>query len=242
MNRLLVILLFLTFCFGASAQKNVLTVGIQYKPIFPSEYFNDGPLEIDVEGFTASAKQKYGHNIGLPIRFGITDWFSAESGIAFIQRNYDLNFAYPDSGYNKESSLKIISYQIPIKGIFHIRLGERLYMNTAAGAAMILFPSDVEKIIDIQNGERFLLEGRRGKGGWFQGAFLADVGLEYRTEESGLFYLGASYHLPFQPIMDIAFAYDNTTRNKTGVGALQGSFLTLDVRYYFPEKKLNRQK
>lgn len=226
------------------AQKKVLTVGIQYKPIFPSRFFNGGPLEIELGDLNAVATQRYGHNIGLPIRFGITNWFSAETGISFIQRNYRLNYTFENDTTNhaEESSLKVVSYQIPIKAMFFIRLSERIYMNTAVGAAMILFPSDVEKRIEINGRENFLLEGRRGKNGWFQGAFIADLGAEYRMDRKGIIYLGASYHLPFSHIMDIAMGYQNEGDFLVGAGKLGGSFLTLDVRYYFPEKELNRKK
>ena len=86
------------------------------------------------------------------------------------------------------------------------------------------------------------MEGRRGKNGWFQGAFIADLGFEYRMDRKGIIYLGASYHLPFEPIMDLAMGYENDGAYTVEAGALGGSFLTLDVRYYFPEKELNRQK
>lgn len=243
MKKYLFILLILCSS-SVFAQKNVLTVGIQYKPVFPSRFFNGGPLEIQKDGLTASATQRYGHNIGLPVRFGITNWLSAETGISFIQRNYKLNYAYENDSvsHEMESSLKIVSYQIPIKAMFFVRLGKQIYMNTSVGAAMILFPSDVEKSLEINLREQFLLEGRRGKGGWFQGAFLADLGFEYRMERKGIIYLGASYHLPFQPIMDVAFGYENDGNYTVDAGTLGGSFLTLDIRYYFPEKELKKKK
>lgn len=242
MNKGFLIIVILLISGYATAQKNVLTVGIQYKPVFPSRYFDGGPLELEKDGFVGKMTQKYGHNIGLPVRYGITNWLSAETGISFIQRNYKLDFEYADSSLSETSSLKIISYQIPLKAMFFVRLSERIYMNVAVGAAMILFPSDVEKKLEVTFDDFFIAEGRRGKGGWFQGALLADLGFEYRTEKKGYFYLGASYHMPFAPIMYIAMAYQNENGLISEADRLRSSFLTLDLRYYFPEKELKKRK
>ena len=102
---------------------------------------------------------------------------------------------------------------------------------------MTLFPSDVRVVEPIPGriGESFKQEGAyKSK---LQGAFLANFGFEYRTKNSGYFYLGTSYHLPFAPIMDFAMVYDYQGGKKLQIDHVQGSYLTLDLRYFFNEKK-----
>lgn len=108
-------------------------------------------------------------------------------------------------------------------------------MNTSLGASLTAYPSDVKTVNPIGINERFQQEGAyRSK---VQGAALANVGWEYRTKSSGTFYLGASYHLPFIPIMTFAMSYEFEGGPMVARDNIRGSFLTLDLRYYFHEKK-----
>ena len=70
-----------------------------------------------------------------------------------------------------------------------------------------------------------------------QGAALANVGWEYRTKSKGYWYIGASYHLPFIPIMTFAMSYEYPAGEHLKIDNIRGSYLTLDLRYYFHEKK-----
>ena len=66
---------------------------------------------------------------------------------------------------------------------------------------------------------------------------MANLGFEYRTKEKGTFYLGGSYHLPFSPIMTFAMSYEKPPTNVVAIDNIRGSYLTLDLRYYFPMAK-----
>ena len=108
-------------------------------------------------------------------------------------------------------------------------------MNTALGAALTLFPSDVRTYEPIDANERFQQEGAyRSK---FQASMLANLGFEYRTKEKGTFYLGSSYHLPFAPIMTFAMSYEFDQNKIAAIDNIRGSYLTVDLRYYFPMAK-----
>jgi hypothetical protein len=65
---------------------------------------------------------------------------------------------------------------------------------------------------------------------------VGNVGVEYRSERSGYFYLGATYHRPFNEMAtaDLTW-YDAIFFPTTLRTALDGSYLTLDVRYFFHE-------
>lgn len=220
---------------SAFTQKGVTTFGLQYKPIIPNRFIGFYEREFNEQQFESSVNQKLGHSGGMLVRIGLTEKISLETGINFTQRNYALNYSVPDSGYNGLGSVRIISYEIPVSGLIYIRLGKQFYMNTSIGAAMTLFPSDVQTIEPIVPGENFQQEGAyRSK---VQGALLANLGFEYRTKSAGYWYIGSSYHLPFSPIMTFAMSYENESKSVVSVGNISGSYLTLDLRYFFHEKK-----
>ena len=234
------IIILLTLGFSAHAQKGVTTLGIQYKPIIPNWYigtfeqdFNEGILE-------SSIRQRFGHNFGMVIRQGLSRNISLETGIGFIQRNFGLNFAVPDSGHSETGRVGLIGYEIPITGLVYIQLGDNLFMNTSGGVSFNYFPSDVDQLVDIEDkfGEYFLQEGARLNR--IHGAMLANIGFEYRTKKSGYYYLGASYNLPFAPIYTFAMSYEYEGGDVVSIDNVRGGFLTVDFRYYFHEKPKER--
>ncbi|MGB1104782.1 MAG: hypothetical protein ACPG21_14320 [Crocinitomicaceae bacterium] len=232
---LLQLLLFAAFAYG---QKNVTTFGIQYKPIIPNRIIGTFEQDFSVDQFEAGIKQRIGNTFGMVIRRGITDMISFETGLVFTQRNYGLNFALPDSGLSDNGKVRMIAYEIPIQGMVYIRLGDQLYMNTSAGASFNYFPSDVR--IEFSQGfqEYFLHEGARLNR--VQGAMLANIGFEYRTKDQGYFYLGGSFNLPFAPIYTFALSYENPPDKILSIDNIRGSYLTLDLRYYFNEKPVRQ--
>jgi len=222
------------------AQERVLSLGLQFKPIVPSSFFRSGSNDIVQGDFTYILNPKLGYSAGMVIRKGFDKTFSFETGINFIRRNYDLGIEYQptaDSSNAIEDDFSIIGYEIPLLGLVYIRLSEKIYMNSALGLSIDLFPSAVKSV-----GDYYFHQSSRNS--WVQTALLANVGYELRTEKSGIFYIGASFHRPFtytykteiryyaEPFNIIQLDQANTT--------LSGNYLTFDFRYFFhenPEKK-----
>lgn len=220
-----------------SAQKNVLTFGVQYKPIFPFPLLNTRDLEIQVDEpvFNHRIEQKFGNSFGMVVRRGLTDLISLESGINFIQRNYNLDYAVADSNDFATNDLRIVSYEIPLSAMVYIRLGEEWFLNTSLGVSAVMFPSNVgTNVVTEGRTASFQTEGLRRS--WFQGAMIANVGVEYRTRKKGYFYLGSSFHLPFQSMYYVVGVYNKNQIKYRGYDELRGSFLTIDLRYFFNEK------
>ncbi|MBD3637375.1 MAG: hypothetical protein HUJ25_08490 [Crocinitomicaceae bacterium] len=236
MRALLLTLLTCFFlCNLASAQKGSTAFGLQYKPIVPNRLIGTFEQEFNDPPFYSTVKQKFGHALSMLIRVGLSDRISLETGLGITQRNFDLNYSVPDSGHYANNDVRILSYSLPISCLVFIRLGEQWYMNTALGAAMTVFPSDVRTYVAVGSNKRFQQEGAyRSK---VQGAALANIGWEYRTRSKGTWYLGAAYHLPFIPIMTFAMSYEYDNSNLVAIDNIRGSYLTLDLRYYFNEKK-----
>ena len=64
--------------------------------------------------------------------------------------------------------------------------------------------------------------------------FNANVGFEYRTKKSGFFYLGGSIRVPFSPLFIILTKYQNQGYDLTTIDELNGSYLSIDLKYFFP--------
>ena len=69
-------------------------------------------------------------------------------------------------------------------------------------------------------------------------SYLANIGFEYKTEEKGNFYLGASLVTPLSPITEtkIKYEYQNATFSEF-TAFLNGNYITIDLRYFFPAEK-----
>jgi hypothetical protein len=225
-----------TIAFNAKSQKGQALFGLQYKPVIPNSLIGFHQQDFNSGQFESIVKQKFGNSLSMLINVGLSDRLALETGIGFTQRNFNLDYAVPDSGYAANGDVRVVSYEIPLNFIVYIRLSDEIFMNTSLGPAMTFFASDVRTFIPIDANERFQQEGAyRSK---FQGALNANVGFEYRTKNSGRFYLGGSYHLPFTPIMTFAMSYEYATnQNVLAIDNISGSYLTADLRFYFPENK-----
>ncbi|TAL62966.1 MAG: hypothetical protein EPN85_01230 [Bacteroidetes bacterium] len=214
-----------------SAQENIFTAGFQYKPIFPSAFFSSDIKSISQNGIDFSISQKMGYSAGMVLRRGFTKQFSFETGINFTKRNFDLSIT--DTSFTGSSDFKIIGYEIPVQGMIFLRMADKIYANSSLGMSMDMYPSNI-----ATRDTYFRHSSKRHS--VFQFAALANMGIEYRTEKSGYFYLGASYHLPLSYFYESSILYEPTkviSRLK-----LSGSFLTLDFRYYFHEDPIKHKK
>ena len=217
-----------TWC---AAQARVTTLGMQLKPVIALDIFD--PLSTaETEHINASVELKGGFAFGMTVRVGITNSISLETGLGQIQRNYDFRIANDTSLYDETGRVRYTGYEIPVTGLVYIRLGERTWMNTALGVSMDFYPSDAEAV--IKEGDVYLF--RRN---WAQAAVIGNIGVEYRSYKSGIFYLGATYHRPFNDmaLADLTWRYFGPPAAKTATvrTSLSGSYLTVDLRYYFHE-------
>ena len=121
-----------------------------------------------------------------------------------------------------------MSYEVPIKAMIFVRLGERLYLNNGLGFSVDMYASDVG-VGDIQ------LEALTLRGAWAKIALEGHVGFEYRTKKAGYFYLGGTYHNPFSPVARSIVAYSTATERRYMDFFLRGGYLTLDLKYFFNE-------
>jgi len=217
------------------AQKDITTVGFQIKPTFTSSFIGTGPQTISDSSFTYSIKPGSGYVAGMIIRKGYTPSLSIEFGLNYAVRNTSISAS--NGTVTAENKLRIVGYEIPFSQLIFIRLSNNIYMNAGAGACLNIFPSDVFKRDSTSTtyGSRSML---------FNPSLLANIGFEFRTYESGYFYLGASLNRPFSEIYQFKFNYLNQgILQNAAYGNLNGAYIALDFKYFFhedPEKKKKR--
>ena len=229
--------IFLLLLFGmnsAIAQENTITAGVQFKPVFSSEYFNTGKEEATYDSVNFAITPGSGFCVGMIIRKGFTNTLSFETGINYVKRNYRLNVT--DSVTDERTDFKIIGYEIPIQGLIFIQLSDQIYMDVAMGVSLDFFPSDIQTV--ETNYKHY-----SARTNWISTSVIANIGWEYRTEKSGYFYLGASFHRPFNYIYRSTFfsINDPSDRPNTAID-LNGNYLTLDLRYFFHSDPAKRKK
>jgi hypothetical protein len=211
----------------AYGQNKVTTVGIQLKPIFGASLFGTGPVEIDDGGFAYTIRQNTGFSGGMIIRKGFEKNVSLEFGINYCRRNFGVQSQLADTTSNLQFT--VIGYEIPVSGLFFVRLSERWFMNVSGGFCLNMFPSDVQKA------NQFLLV-YAGRPSGINPSLIANVGAEYRSEKSGYFYVGCSLNRPFSPIYKSVIDYViNNQVVHNAFADLRGAYLTIDFRYFFHE-------
>ena len=225
---------------AAAAQVGVTTLGLQVKPVASISYF-DPVSTVEREHLRGTVDLQGGFAFGMSVRIGLSKAISLETGLGQISRRYAYTIANDTSGYDETGTIRYVGYELPVTGLVYIRLGERTWMNTALGVSMDFYPSDVESI--VEEGSIFVF--RRN---WAQFGVLGNLGVEYRTDKSGIFYLGATFHRPFNDmaLADLTWTYlgPPTVRRYAVRTPLSGSYLTVDLRYYFhedPERRVKRR-
>lgn len=207
--------------------------GLQFKPLFATNFISASELNLKGNELTADYKQKFGFTFGGTVRVGLSKIINLETGLNFVQRNYNINFTInsPSTQLNASTQFRVIAYDLPVNALFYIKLNDTYYMNASLGASLSYLPTNVWKTYIINSFEKFKHEGRMRS--HFYGSANANVGFELRTKKIGFFYLGASIQVPFTPIFNIAASYEKPGSNEVLYGKVSGSYLTLDIRYYF---------
>jgi hypothetical protein len=229
-NRITYIGLFLLLPFFAHTQKGMYTFGIQYKPLIPFRYFTPSTNQI-VDNYQTTVSPRLGYSYGMVVRRGITNTIAIEFGVNYIKRNYGITLDSVPQQLNviDKTNFGLVSYELPIQGLFYVRLFEDIYMNGASGLSVNFFASNVESNGDFMRHASY-------KYRWVDMALLSNLGFEYRTKNNGFFYLGASFHLPFHSIMQTRVRYDDGVSNTNFVHDLGGRYFTIDLRYFFKDQ------
>ena len=219
--------------FECRSQENVTTVGFQIKPIIETGIIGNGSFLVDNTPLSVQVNPQTGISFGMVIRTGITKNISFEAGINRVTRNFEYLFRDDEIDYEESLKFGYVNYEIPLKGLVFVQLGDKLYLNNSLGPSIDMYASDVT------SGDVFLQQVTV-RGAWAKIALEANIGLEYRTRKSGFFYFGATYHNPFSRVARSSVRYRDDISERFVNFDLDGGYLTLDFKYFFhedPERK-----
>lgn len=231
MNKLLGAILIALCSVHYSVGQGSTIFGMQYRPIIPNEIFNGESFDMSNEEVEASVSNKFSHTFGMVIRHNFTDNWSLETGINQLRRNIWIDALHYASEKTSRFDLGMLTYELPVQAMYFVQLGSEIYMNASAGMSVNFFPSEHSK---VSPGEG-VFRAQSARKSWAGLSVLANVGWEYRTDNSGYFYLGASLHRPINNVSQIQVAY--RLDGQPYLEAFEwyrGNFMSLDIRYYFP--------
>ena len=217
--------------------EQLLTVGIQVKPIIASKFLGAGPVSARDRNFNVTIAPKVGYTFGMVLRRGFTKLLSLETGINYVKRNFQMTCVDDSLGTTDISDFGLVSYEIPVQGLVYVRLGKQIYMNNAFGISLNWYASDVASKGANNRITQYSFITR----GWVKPALIANVGFEFRTKKSGFFYLGGSLHRPFGNITETIVDYDQDAWKYKVYLNLTGSYLTVDFRYFFHEQPIKKK-
>lgn len=209
--------------------------GFQIRPVFPTRFIGEPRVDLSKDGFETSIQQSLGYGFGATVRAGITKLIAFDTGINFTHRTFHIDMAYPDSMSYAKDTMTFIEYDIPLNALIYIQLSEKWFMNTSLGLAMTYKPSDVKVVSQPGGYHAFEHIGLVRKRIFFD--LNASVGFEFRTEKSGFFYLGGSARVPFAPLFTLLANYSYQGNSVQIIQDIDGSFLSVDFKYFFPNIK-----
>ncbi len=217
----------------AKSQNKTTTFGLQYKPIIPAAYFNSADIDFNTASYTLNLTPKYSNSFGMVIRHKLNSTFSIESGLNYTQRNFNLRLENNMLNIKDFTSFGIRSYELPFQLLAYVQTSEYWYFNVAFGVSYNVLASDI--FSSGEENQNYYQNTYRKSGGYQ--AILANVGMEYRTEKKGFYYLGVSLHRPLKAIAKVFPEYNDTINifNEDNELALDllGNFVTIDIRYFF---------
>ena len=235
MKGKILFILFFNFAFILKSQNSKTIFGLQYKPIIPTAYFNDSDLSKSSGSYIFNLNPKYSNSFGMVIRKQINKTFSLESGLNYTQRNFKLSVTNNSINLEDFTAFGMRSYEFPIQLLTYVRASENWYLNIAFGFSHNVLASDIKSYgFKV---EKFFQNTYRKSGGY--SALLANLGMEYRTENKGCYYFGTSLHRPWKAISRIYPEYDNNINifndDREFFLDMLGNFVTIDFRYFFTE-------
>ncbi|MBL1278643.1 MAG: hypothetical protein COA33_000080 [Fluviicola sp.] len=242
--KIVLIFLFALVTLSASSQikhkaKLPSYFGIRISPIFPTQFIGEKTLSMqqpanDPFKISTTITQTMGYSFGGTVRAGLTKLLAIETGLNFTKRNFDLTMELPDSSIRASNTLEFIQYDLPVNALFYIQLSKKWYMDASLGLAGTFSPTHVGVVTVPQKKQEFrhtgIVQSKFGLD------LNANLGFEFRTEKKGFFYLGGSARVPFKPLfnMYLEYNYTGSTVNKVLKGEVDGSYLAIELKYFFP--------
>ena len=230
---------FCSFCQLGNENKFPSYFGVHAKLLLPSTVTGNGPITVSKNGFTSTLTQNTGYSFGASVRAGITKLIAFETGINFTQRNFSIQMDLADSMISGSNTIGFIQYDIPLNALIYIQLSKIWYANASIGMAVGFKPTNIG-IINYPGGLHTITHT-----GYVKSKIGLDIngnfGVEYRTKKRGIFNLGGSVRIPLKPLFQYIAVYSNQSYRTGAIADVNGSYLTLDLKYFLPLKRGNAE-
>jgi hypothetical protein len=209
----------------------------QLRGLVPNKFSEQRTNTVFNDTLTSSIKSKYGFSFGGVIRRRYTDRLGIEMGLNICKRYYDVSTGIPDSNQFFTKDFAFTNFELPVNGLVFIKLSERFYTNAGLGISAIYKPSSVAAEEFKENKGEFSMAGIVEKK--FNLNINAQLGFEFVSDRSGIFYLGGSAHIPTGTLFYFysKYNYANSDIFSAVVYNQRSPFFTLDLRFYFPTIK-----
>jgi len=204
--------------------------GLQLRGLVPTKFIDSDNVLLEDQRLTTSVSQLPAFSFGFLVRQRLNETFSFESGIQYNRRRFAIQVQDQSVGFEDNSTLRLVNYSIPAYGLLYVQTGRNNYLNTSAGVVMDFFPSDLEKL-----GLDYAMSLRTGA--WLKFGLAVNLGFEFRFEKKGAIYTGLSYNRALSSTAQALFRYapQGDSLVYRTQGSIEGSFLSLDFRYFFNE-------
>ena len=177
--------------------------------------------------------------MGATVRAGITKLIAFETGINLIHRNFYLNMSVADSNQYADRDLGFLTYDIPLNCLIYIKLNKSWYANASLGIAASYKPSTIGAVNNTADNHSFIHTGYVDYKKKFTADFNGNIGFEFRSKKSGFFYLGGAVQIPLSSLFILAGMYKYQGYELVAASNVNGSFLSVDLKFFFPNTKSN---
>jgi hypothetical protein len=236
-KKILLKFLILVLAVPSAAQDIKVTFGLQLEPLIPSSLIRSSNVTAFDQGVEFSTDPMPGIAYGAHVAFWLDERISLETGINHLIRDYRITATDITDGFELPLQFTADNFEIPFTFNYHIRLGERFYMDQSLGVSLQFLPGEFQSriLVEDENDNRlYEMSHISVRNYWVMPAFRGGFGFEYRTDKWGSFYAGPVYRL-FSTLYFTRILY---TRGDVNVNNLDirptGDYFSVLFRYTFP--------
>ncbi len=218
-----------------SAQERKVTFGLQVEPLIPSNLIRSGDISAFRQGVQFDISPQPGYGYGAHLSFRLNERMAIESGINYLIRDYRITAT--EENFELDLQFSADNFEIPLTFNYFIRLGERLYIDQSLGFSFQFLPGEFQSRIYEEiptGGYVYDFSQISVRNYWVMPVFRGGFGFEYRTENSGWFYIGPVYRL-FSTLYQTRILYTHPPINVNDLTIdLKGDYFSVAFRYIFP--------
>ncbi|MEY4658956.1 MAG: hypothetical protein RJB36_722 [Bacteroidota bacterium] len=211
--------------------------GFQTRMIVPSNMIGPNSLTLTKDYFTTTIQQNPGYAFGGVVRLGLSELISIETGLNYVQRIFGITMQQTDSNIVATNTMRFIQYDIPISAVINVKLNKSIYANAFLGLALQNKPSSVGIIDNPIGKHQFFHMGLVDIHKKISFDLMTGAGFEWRTKKSGVFYLGGSARVALAPVFQLIAKYQYVNEESLVFGEVNGSYLSVDLKYFLPYKR-----